>query len=122
MTPVFLHYDRCSTCQKAKKWLDDNGVAAAHRSITEQRPTVAELQAWVALSGLPAAKFFNTSGMLYREQGMSEKVKTLPEKELLQILASNGMMVKRPLVVGKDFVLLGFKEEKWKEALLRDKE
>ncbi|MDR0712107.1 MAG: arsenate reductase family protein [Prevotellaceae bacterium] len=115
MTPIFLYYDRCSTCQKAKKWLADNGVKVVHRSITEQRPTLAELQAWIAQSGLPIAKFFNTSGMLYREQNMSEKVKTLPEKELLQILASNGMMVKRPLVVGKNFVLLGFKEEKWKE-------
>ncbi|MDR1225277.1 MAG: arsenate reductase family protein [Prevotellaceae bacterium] len=117
MKPLFLCYDRCSTCQKAKKWLEKNGVEVVQRSITDQRPTVAELQLWVKLSGLPINKFFNTSGMLYREQNMSEKIKTLPEAELLKILASNGMMVKRPLVIGKDFVLLGFKEDKWTSIL-----
>ncbi len=119
MKPLFLCYDRCSTCQKAKKWLEENSVEVAQRSITEQRPTVAELQAWIKLSGLPIGKFFNTSGMLYREQKVSQKVKTLPEAELLKILASNGMMVKRPLVVGNDFVLLGFREEQWRQVLLK---
>lgn len=98
--------------------MEENGIEFTLRSITEQRPTVVELQEWIKQSGLPMSKFFNTSGMLYREQNMSEKVKTLPEAELLKILATNGMMVKRPLVVGKNFVLLGFKEEKWKEVLL----
>jgi arsenate reductase len=115
---TFLCYDRCTTCQKAKKWLDAKGVSYETRPIKEQNPTAKELAAWIKKSGKDAKKFFNTSGLLYREMGLSAKLKEMSEEEMISLLATDGMLVKRPLVVGEDVVLVGFKEEEWNEKLL----
>ncbi|MDO4806767.1 MAG: arsenate reductase family protein [Coriobacteriales bacterium] len=116
---VFLEYPRCSTCRKAKKWLDEQGVAYEDRMIVEQNPTADELRTWIATSGLPIRRFFNTSGKLYRELGMKDRFAAgISEEECLELLASNGMLVKRPLVVGADFVLVGFKQAEWEQVLL----
>ena len=114
---LFIQYPPCSTCQKAKKWLDENQVGYTFRDIKEENPTLAELKAWHAQSGLPLKKFFNTSGQLYRSMELSKKLKDMPEEEQFALLASDGMLVKRPLVVSKDKVLVGFKEADWEEAL-----
>lgn len=114
MKPLFVNYPKCSTCQKAKKWLEENGVEFDSRHIVENNPNKEELRKWIALSKEPIKKFFNTSGILYREMNLKEKVAEGNEEELLDILSSNGMLVKRPLVVTKDNVLIGFKEDKWK--------
>ncbi len=114
---LFVEYPKCSTCQKAKKWLDAQGVAYTDRHIVEQNPTAAELAQWVARSGLPLKRFFNTSGMKYRELGLSAKLPTMSEEEQLALLATDGMLVKRPLLVGEDFVLVGFKESEWAARL-----
>lgn len=114
---LFLEYPKCTTCRKAKKWLDENGVDYVDRHIAEQNPDEEELKEWHARSGLPLKKFFNTSGMLYRELQLKDKLPQMSEEEQYQILASNGMIVKRPLVIGEDFVLVGFKEKEWEERL-----
>lgn len=114
---LFVEYPKCSTCQKAKKWLDAQGVAYTDRHIVEQNPTAEELAQWVARSGLPLKRFFNTSGMKYRELGLAAKLPTLSEEEQLALLAADGMLVKRPLLVGEDFVLVGFKESAWAARL-----
>ena len=113
----FLCYPKCTTCQKAQKWLDEKGVKYTFRDIKSDNPNVAELSAWLKKSDLPIKRFFNTSGLLYKELNMKDKVNALTEKELLDILATNGMLVKRPLLVGDDFVLTGFKENEWKKIL-----
>lgn len=120
MTDVlFLEYPKCSTCKKAKKWLDDHGVNYEDRHIVEDNPKAAELKAWHKISGLPLRRFFNTSGMLYRELGIKKRFEEgMTDEEAFDLLATNGMLVKRPLVIGKDFVLVGFKEAQWEEALL----
>lgn len=120
MTDVlFLEYPKCSTCKKAKKWLDDHGVNYEDRHIVEDNPKVEELKAWHKISGLPLRRFFNTSGMLYRELGIKKRFEEgMTDEEAFDLLATNGMLVKRPLVIGKDFVLVGFKEAQWEEALL----
>ena len=110
---LFLCYPKCSTCKKALQWLRDNGVAFEDRHIVEQNPTQQELTEWYHKSGLPLKRFFNTSGNLYKEQGLKDKLPTMSEEEQLALLATNGMLVKRPLVVGDDFVLVGFKEAEW---------
>ena len=110
---LVLEYPRCSTCKKALQWLRDNGVAFEDRHIVEQNPTQQELTEWYHKSGLPLKRFFNTSGNLYKEQGLKDKLPTMSEEEQLALLATNGMLVKRPLVVGDDFVLVGFKEAEW---------
>ena len=115
---LVLVYRKCSTCQKALKWLEENGVAFEERPIVEENPTYEELKAWYAKSGLPLKKFFNTSGLLYKELGLKDKLAQMSEDEQLQLLATNGMLVKRPLVVGKDYVLTGFKEKEWAEKVL----
>lgn len=115
---LFLHYPPCSTCKKAKKWLDDHGIQYDARHIKEENPTYEELQHWLAVSGLPVKKFFNTSGMLYRDLGLKEKLPGMTEEEQLRLLATDGMLVKRPLVVGEDYVLVGFKEKEWEAKLL----
>jgi arsenate reductase len=115
---LVLVYRKCSTCQKALKWLEENGVAFEERPIVEENPTYEELKAWYAKSGLPLKKFFNTSGLLYKELGLKDKLAQMSEDEQLQLLATNGMLVKRPLVVGKDYVLTGFKEKEWAEKML----
>lgn len=117
MKVLFLEYPKCSTCQKAKKWLEEHQVEFAERHIVEQNPTVEELADWKAKSGLPLKKFFNTSGMVYRELGLKDKLPEMSEQEQLELLASDGMLVKRPIIVGNDFVLTGFKEKEWSEKL-----
>lgn len=113
-----LCYPKCGTCRKAEKWLKENGIEYSYRTINEENPTYEELKEWVPKSGLPIAKFFNTSGRLYREHNMKNKVKSLFEDELISILASNGMMVKRPILLKDDIVLVGFKKEEWEKSLL----
>ncbi|WP_300350346.1 arsenate reductase family protein [Clostridium sp.] len=117
MSCLFLEYPKCSTCRKAKKWLEENNVDFKDRMIVDENPTKEELKKWYERSGLTLNKFFNTSGKLYREMNLKDKVKTASEDELLEILASNGMLVKRPLIVKDDVVLVGFKEEQWNEIL-----
>ncbi|MGL4572115.1 MAG: arsenate reductase family protein [Clostridium sp.] len=117
MSYLFVEYPKCTTCKRAKKWLEENKVDFIDRDIKINNPTKEELKLWLDRSGLEIKKFFNTSGVLYREQGMKDKVKTLSEDELLDILASDGMMVKRPLVIGDDKVLVGFKEAEWESNL-----
>lgn len=110
-------YPKCTTCQKAKKWLDDNDIEYKLRDIKEDNPTFEELSKWYKMSGLPLKKFFNTSGLLYKSMGLKVKLSTMSEEEQLKLLATDGMLVKRPLVIGKDFVLVGFKEKEWSEKL-----
>ena len=110
---LFLQYPPCSTCQKAKKWLDDQGISYTDRHIKEQNPTYEELKSWSEKSGLPLKKFFNTSGLLYKSLQLKDKLPTMTEEEQLRLLASDGMLVKRPLVVDGDVVLTGFKAEQW---------
>ena len=114
---LFLEYPICSTCKKAKKWLDEQGISYEDRHIIEDNPTAEELKDWHERSGLPLKRFFNTSGMKYRELGLKDKLPEMSEEEQYELLATDGMLVKRPLVVGDDFVLIGFKEALWKETL-----
>ena len=107
MKPIFLQYPACSTCQKAKKWLTENNIEYTNRLIVENNPTVEELKAWIPLSGLPVKKFFNTSGLVYKELNLKEKLTTMSEEEQIALLATNGKLVKRPLVVTDNFVLVG---------------
>ena len=110
---LFVCYPKCTTCQKAEKYLKEKGVAYTMRHIKEDNPTLEELTAWYKLSGLPLKRFFNTSGMLYKELQLKDKLPAMSEEEQLQLLATDGMLVKRPLVVTEDFVLAGFKEKEW---------
>lgn len=114
---LVLVYRKCSTCIKALKWLDANGAEYAERPIVEENPTYEELKEWYGKSGLPLKKFFNTSGVLYKEMQLKDKLPTMSEEEQLKLLATNGKLVKRPLVVGEDFVLTGFKEAEWREKI-----
>ncbi len=116
---TFICYDRCSTCKKAEKWLIDHKVGFDKRPIKENNPTKAELKKWQALSGLPLKKFFNTSGMLYRDMGLKDKLKDMSDEDMLKLLATDGMLVKRPLFVTDKNVLIGFKEEQWSELLCK---
>ena len=115
---LFLEYPPCTTCKKAKKWLQDHDLEFSPRHIKEQKPTAEELDAWQKQSGLELKKFFNTSGMLYREFGLRDKLPAMSREEQLALLASDGMLVKRPILVTEDTVLVGFKEAQW-EALLQ---
>ena len=115
---LFVEYPKCSTCQKAKKWLDEHGIAYEDRHIVENNPTYEELKDWYGRSGLPLKKFFNTSGMLYKEMKLKDKLPTMSEDEQLQLLATNGMLVKRPVIVDGDTVFAGFKAAEWEEKLL----
>ena len=114
---LLLEYPKCSTCQKAKKWLEEHGVEYQDRHIKEENPSAQELKGWLEKSGLPLKKFFNTSGMLYRELGLKERLPEMTQEEQLELLATDGMLVKRPLVIGADFVLTGFRPEEWEEKL-----
>lgn len=114
---LFIEYPKCSTCQKAKKWLDENGVEYTERHIVENNPTYEELKEWYERSGLPLKKFFNTSGMLYKSMQLKDKLPTMSDDEQLKLLATDGMLVKRPLIVSDDFVLTGFREKEWNEKL-----
>ena len=113
----FICYPKCTTCQKAKKWLDYNKIDYNLRDIKEDNPGLEELTAWYKLSGLPIKKFFNTSGLLYKSMELKDKLPTMSEDEQLQLLATNGMLVKRPLVIGEDYVLTGFKEKEWEACM-----
>ena len=114
---TFLCYPKCTTCQKAKKWLEDKQIPFVFRHIKEENPSVEELKVWWKGSGLPLKKFFNTSGLQYKALGLKDKLPTMSEEEQFALLASDGMLVKRPILVGEDFVLLGFKEEQWAEKV-----
>ncbi len=114
---LFIEYPKCSTCQKARKWLEANGAAFEARHIKEDNPTAEELKAWRERSGLPLKKFFNTSGMLYKELHLKDRLPEMGEDEQYALLVSDGMLVKRPLLVGDNFVLAGFREAEWKAAL-----
>ena len=114
---LFLQYPPCSTCQKAKKWLDAQVITYTERHIKEQNPTYEELKQWHQRSGAPLKKFFNTSGLLYKSMNLKEKLLTMTEEEQLQLLASNGMLVKRPLIVTENAVLVGFKAADWEKLL-----
>lgn len=115
---LFLEYPKCSTCKKAKKWLDEHQVAYDDRHIVEENPTFEELKDWYGRSGMPLKKFFNTSGMLYKEMKLKDKLPTMSEEEQLRLLATNGMLVKRPLIVDGNTVITGFKEAEWSEKLI----
>lgn len=114
---LFICYPKCSTCQKAKKWLDEQGVSYTERHIKDENPTLDELKQWYTKSGLPLKKFFNTSGMIYKSLNLKDRLPQMSEDEQLELLATDGMLVKRPLVVGDDFVLTGFREKEWTEKL-----
>ena len=118
---VVLVYRKCSTCLKALKWLEDNQVSFTERPIVEENPSYEELQEWYKMSALPLKKFFNTSGLLYKELNLKDKLPAMTEAEQLKLLATNGKMVKRPLVVGEDFVLVGFKEQEWEQMLKKSR-
>ncbi|MCH5248727.1 MAG: arsenate reductase family protein [Lachnospiraceae bacterium] len=115
---LFIEYPKCSTCQKAKRWLDEHNITYTDRHIVENNPSYDELKQWYERSGLPLKKFFNTSGMLYKEMLLKDKLNTMSEEEQLKLLATNGMLVKRPLIVEDNMVLTGFKEAEWAEKLL----
>ena len=114
----FICYPKCSTCQKARKWLEVNHLEFTERHIVEENPSYEELKEWYAESGLPLKKFFNTSGMLYKEMQLKDKLPTMSEEEQLKLLATNGMLVKRPLIVNGNIILTGFKGAEWEKALL----
>ena len=113
----FICYPKCTTCQKAKKWLDDNKIEYELRDIKEDNPSYEELAAWHKMGGLPLKKFFNTSGLLYKSMELKDKLHSMSEEEQLKLLATDGMLVKRPLAIGEDFALVGFKESEWSEKL-----
>ena len=118
-TMLFIYYPKCSTCIKAKKWLDEEGVKYTERHIVEENPSFDELKEWWEKSGLPLKKFFNTSGMLYKEMQLKDKLPGMSEDEQLKLLSTNGMLVKRPIVVKGKTVLVGFKEAEWSEKLVK---
>ena len=110
---TFICYERCTTCRRAKAWLEERGAAFTVRPIKEEHPTAEELRQWIAASGKDSRKFFNTSGLLYKELGLKDKLPHMTEDERIALLATDGMLVKRPLLIGEDFVLVGFKETEW---------
>ena len=114
---LFLWYPKCSTCQKAKAWLEEKGVDFTPRHIQTENPSLEELRSWYQASGLPLKRFFNTSGLVYKSLGLKDKLPTMSEDDQLALLASDGMLVKRPLLIGEDFVLVGFKPAEWAEKL-----
>ena len=113
----FICYSKCTTCQKAKKWLDEKNIRYQERAIKTENPGYEELKDWLAVSGLPVKRFFNTSGLLYKEMNLKDRLPQMSEDEQLRLLASDGMLVKRPLLIGGDWVLVGFKETEWSEKL-----
>ena len=113
MKVLFVEYPKCSTCQKAKKWLDDNNIQYELRDIKLDNPTLSELTAWHGKSSLPVRKFFNTSGLLYKSLDLKNKLPGMTKEEMLQLLSTDGMLVKRPLLIGDNFVLVGFREAEW---------
>lgn len=114
---LFICYPKCSTCKKAQEWLDSHKIKYEIRHIVKDHPTYKELKEWVKISDLPVNKFFNTSGLVYKENHLKDKLLTMTDDEKLKLLSENGMLVKRPLLIGKNFVLVGFKEDKWNNLL-----
>lgn len=117
MKYLFVEYPKCSTCQKAKAWLENKKIEFEDRNIVENTPTFEELSNWISKSGLEIKKFFNTSGLVYKNTNLKEKLDIMTDKQKIELLASNGMLIKRPLLIGESFVLVGFKEEIWKKSL-----
>lgn len=115
---LFVEYPKCSTCQKAKKWLETHHIEFEDRHIVEQNPSKEELKEWTARSGLELKKFFNTSGLKYKELGLKDRLQAMSDEEKIELLATDGMLVKRPLIIAKDYILVGFKEAHWEEVLL----
>lgn len=116
---LFVQYPKCSTCRKAEKWLKEHDIAYAGRNIAQDNPSCEELKLWYQKSGLPLKKFFNTSGLLYKDMQLKDKLSDMSEEEQLKLLAGNGMLVKRPLIVDDDVILVGFKEAEWEEKLVK---
>jgi len=114
----FICYPKCTTCQKAKKWLDANNIEYTERHIKDENPTIDELKEWHQKSGLPLKRFFNTSGLLYKEMKLKDKLPGMTEEEQYELLASDGLLVKRPIIIKDDFITTGFKENEWEENLL----
>lgn len=114
---VFICYPKCGTCRKARQWLDDRGIGYAVRDIKDDNPTYAELKAWISAGGLPVRRFFNTSGLLYKSLGLKDKLPGMSEEEQLRLLATDGMLVKRPVLVRDGLVLVGFNEDEWREKV-----
>lgn len=117
---IFVNYPKCGTCRKARNFLEEKGVSFEDRNIKENKPTAEELSAWMKRSGLPVKRFFNTSGMLYREMGLKDKLADMDEQEMIELLATDGMLVKRPILVTDDAVLVGFKEAEWENVTAKD--
>ena len=117
MSYLFIQYPKCSTCQKAKQWLEDHGVSYTARHIVEENPTEQELSQWIARSGLPIKRFFNTSGLKYKALELKDKLPLMSEEEMVALLATDGMLVKRPLLSGEDTILVGFKPQEWESIL-----
>ena len=117
MSLLFLEYPPCSTCKKAKSWLDAHGIQYTSRNIKDQNPSKEELKSWYQKSRLPLKRFFNTSGLLYKSMALKDKLPSMTEEEQLELLSTDGMLVKRPILVSEDFVLVGFKESEWSETL-----
>ena len=117
MKYLFLEYPKCSTCRNAKKWLDEHKVSYDDRHIIDHNPSVEELTEWIERSKLPLKSFFNTSGLLYKSMALKDKLPSMTEEEQLELLSTDGMLVKRPILISEDFVLVGFKESEWSEAL-----
>ena len=115
---IFIEYPKCSTCKKAKKWLDDHNIKYEDRHIIDNNPTFDELKEWYHKSNLDIKRFFNTSGMLYKEMNLKDKLPNMNEDEMLEILSTNGMLVKRPLIISDDVILTGSKEKEWEDNLL----
>ena len=115
---TFVCYTKCGTCQKARKWMEENNVEYTYRDIKTENPSLEELSAWHKLSGLPARKLFNTSGQLYKSMELKNKLPDMSDEQMLQLLSTDGMLVKRPILVAEDYVLVGFKEAEWAEKLL----
>lgn len=115
---LFIQYPKCSTCKKAKKWLDDNNIIYTSRHIIENNPSLDELKEWYYISGLELKRFFNTSGIMYREMNLKERLETMTEEQQLELLATNGMLVKRPIIIKDNTVLVGFKIKEWEDKLI----
>ena len=120
MSVLFIEYPKCSTCQKAKKWLQENNIEFQDRHILEQTPTVKELEKWIKQSNKEIKKWFNTSGLKYKELKLKEKLSTMSDEEKIELLASDGMLIKRPILVSNSFILIGFKEKEWNERLCQN--
>lgn len=116
---LFVEYPKCTTCKKAKKWLDDHNIEYEDRNIKENNPSESEIREWAEKSGLPMRRFFNISGMLYREMQLKDKLSSMSDDEMIALLAKDGMLVKRPVLIGGDFVLVGFKENEWEEKIIK---